>query len=126
MVTKITLSKTKMSPSNSFSSDAVRTSIHPEDESNGGTNSFGLRQRRNTLVKKDRLERLWDTSEDDSDNEPPSMEDSTSDSFESEAGSLDCIPKESFFAFRLQYLIVHIAIMLADGMQGKFLYTQDA
>lgn len=115
-----------MSPSNNLSSDAVKTSIHPEDESIGGTNSFGLRHRRNTLVKKDRLERPWNTSEDDSDAEPPSVEDSASDSFESEAGSFDCIPKESFFAFRLQYLIVHIAIMLADGMQGKFLFTQHA
>lgn len=30
---------------------------------------------------------------------------------------------DSFFAFRLQYLIVHVAIMLADGMQGTHLYV---
>jgi hypothetical protein len=42
-------------------------------------------------------------------------------SFESEAESLESAKavSASFFAFRLQYLIVHIAIMLADGMQGK-------
>jgi hypothetical protein len=112
-----------MSSSNSSSSKACEAIIFPTDESIGGTNSCGLRQRRNTSVKKDCLERRWDTNEDDSDTEPPSVEDSASGSFESEAGSFDSSSKESFFAFRLQYLIVHIAIMLADGMQGKFLLT---
>lgn len=28
---------------------------------------------------------------------------------------------ESFLAFRLKYLIVHVAIMLADGLQGSWL-----
>lgn len=29
-------------------------------------------------------------------------------------------PESSFNFFRLQYLIVYLAIMLADGLQGKF------
>ena len=29
----------------------------------------------------------------------------------------------SFSAFRINYLIVHIAIMLADGLQGTHLYV---
>jgi len=30
---------------------------------------------------------------------------------------------ESFLSFRLQYLVVHVAIMLADGLQGTHLYV---
>lgn len=32
----------------------------------------------------------------------------------------DYPPESSFNFFRLQYLIVYMAIMLADGLQGKF------
>ncbi len=63
-------------------------------------------------------ESLWQG--DDSDAELPSIEDSVSSSFDSETESVEPV-SESFFAFRLQYLIVHVAIMLADGMQGMTL-----
>jgi hypothetical protein len=84
--------------------------------------TLGLRQRKNA-TKKASFETGWNIDEDDSDAEPPSVEGSTSGSFESDAESLESAVNASFFAFRLQYLIVHIAIMLADGMQGKFFFN---
>ena len=79
----------------------------------------GLRQRQN----KSKADSVPQWTEDDSDVEPPSLDDSTT-SFASETDSVasaratNAKQAESFLAFRLQYLIVHIAIMLADGMQG--------
>lgn len=78
-------------------------------------NDEGLRQRKNVL-KVNSSESIW--KDDASDTETTLVEDSVSSSFDSESESIE-LPSESFFAFRLQYLIVHIAIMLADGMQGK-------
>lgn len=60
-------------------------------------------------------ESLW--QRDELDSELPSIEDSVSSSFDSESESVEPV-RESFLAFRLQYLIVHVSIMLADGMQG--------
>ena len=86
------------------------------------TDDMGLRQRKNK--SKTDGEPQW--AEDDSDVVPPSLCDSTT-SFVSETDSVasdadaetNAKHSESFLAFRWQYLIVHIAIMLADGMQGK-------
>jgi len=101
------------------------TSISESDLLDSSSTTTGLRQRKRQVVKSERIttsEPLW--TEEDSDAEPPSIDDSAV-SFESEVESLESAKaiNESFFAFRLQYLIVHIAIMLADGMQGTHLYV---
>ena len=97
------------------------TSISESNLLDSSSNTTGLRQRKRRVAKAERIstnESLW--TEEDSDAEPPSIDDSAV-SFESEVECLETVKavNESFFAFRLQYLIVHIAIMLADGMQGE-------
>ena len=54
---------------------------------------------------------------------PAVMEQPLQDDPQAKAKSADAAGIMSFSAFRINYLVVHIAIMLADGLQGTHLYV---